>query len=495
VFSGYTRLRYVWAIRPPQKLGKGGVRDHTSVDVAVTAPTHARFSHYRRWNFPAYGRRLLRVESDGRRFDIQPHYCRRGVFIALIVGTATRSNVMRLLLLISALAQLVGTLPIGAQDRIPKRPELSADADSNDFSEYQRLGLFSIQKDPEKAAAAYYWAARLNPVAANAYYGRRTALLLRNPRMLIRYYRGDKGVVNSREALAIDSLYLYALSLDPFLAPTLDHLLFESAVTEIYNKGSVGERASAFEIAHEIDMYLSQGPPEVRAARAYRDGRYDDALRDYALAIKESHHKAPLLAERGRLFYQVGRVDSALVEMTRALEEMRKQDKTDFVYLYESKALMEERIGMIHRAIGDDSAATEAFGRALEEDLSYFPAHVQLGFLALDKKDTTTAASEMDLAVQIRPDDAGLRYQYGFTLGALNRLTQAEEQLTKSIELDPIYAAPHFVLGQVAEAQGKLPIALREYQSFLALSPLNDPRRQEASQEVAILKTATTAAK
>ncbi|MGH7651273.1 MAG: hypothetical protein ACREMS_05465 [Gemmatimonadaceae bacterium] len=400
----------------------------------------------------------------------------------------------RLVVLIGALAQLVA-LPAGAQDKHPKRPELPAGADSNDAYAYHRLGLGSIQNDPEKAAAAFYWAARLNPTSAEDYYGRRTALLLRNPRMLMRYYRGDKGVVGSSEALAIDSLYLYALSLNPFLDPSLDHVILESVVSQMSDKGSVGERESPREIAHDIDVYLSQGTPEMRAGLAYRDGLYVDALHQYALAIEQSHDKAPLLAERGRLFYQLGRADSAFGEITKALEIMRKQDKKDFVYLYESKALMEQRIAIIHHVMGDDSAAKEAFGRALEEDLSYFPAHVQLGFLALQHRDTATARSEMDLAVQIRPDDPGLRYQYGYTLGALHLLPQAEEQLKKAIELDPDYAAPHFVLGQVSEALDKLPAALQEYELFLALSSRNDPRRAEALQVVETLKAAGSGAK
>src|SRR5207237_8276038 len=110
--------------------------------------------------------------------------------------------------------------------------------------------------------------------------------------------------------------------------------------------------------------------------------------------------------------------DSALSELTQAVDELRKTDKKDLVYVYESKALVEHSIGLVQQRLGDKAAAKEAFGRALQEDLSYFPAHVQLGYIALEAKDTTTALSEMDLAVQIRADDAPLRSLYGYTLAA-----------------------------------------------------------------------------
>ena len=375
---------------------------------------------------------------------------------------------------------------VGAQERAPSRPELPADADTNDARSYFRLAETVIEKEPRKAADAYYWAIRLNPVWAEAYYGRRTALLLRDPRKLTRYVRGDRDAAASAEILAIDSLYLYALTLNPFVGPKLEHLLIWAVTGQSGGDPSLSSMSGA-SVNARLESYYNR--PEVRAAWEYRSGNYDEALRLYGIAISRSDRKAALRTQRGRLFYQIGRHDSALAELTSALEEMRKQDKEDFVFLYESKALMEQRIGMIHHVMGNDSAAREAFGRALQEDLSYFPAHVQLGYLALDAADTTTAATEMDLAVQIRPDDPGLRYQYGYTLASLKKLPEAEKQLRSAIAIDPDYAVPHFVLGQVLEARSQTDNASIEYQSFLARAPRVDPRRDEALARVQALKS------
>ena len=127
----------------------------------------------------------------------------------------------------------------------PPRPELSAGADRNDPWTYYRLAQSVLTESPEKAADAYYWAARLNPVWAEAFYGRRIALLLSDPRMLTRYWRGDKGAV--RETMGIDSLYLYALTLNPFLGPSLDHLILDAVIREYSRQyanssGSVAQR-------------------------------------------------------------------------------------------------------------------------------------------------------------------------------------------------------------------------------------------------------------
>lgn len=372
--------------------------------------------------------------------------------------------------------------------RQPERPDLPAGADRNDPWSYYRLALNELKRNPDKAADAFYWAARLNPTWAEPLYGRRIALLLKEPRQLARYMRGDKAVIRSREAQAIDSLYLQALALNPFLAPQLDHMILDAIVNQFSTDLANRTGASPNEIAYEVQKFLNAGPYEWRAVQAFREGRYDDALSLYARAISQSRNKAPIVAERGRLFYQIGQHDSALTELTRALEELRKQDKDDLVLFYESKALMEERIGMIQRVKGNRDAAREAFGRALEEDLSYYPAHLQLAYLALEKGDTAAVTNEMELAVQIKPDDAGIRFAYGYQLGSLNHLKEAEPQLRKAIQLDPDFAAPHFVLADVLQGSGRRAEALKEFETFLALAAATDPRREEASQLAAILK-------
>ncbi|HMJ18371.1 MAG TPA: tetratricopeptide repeat protein [Gemmatimonadaceae bacterium] len=390
-------------------------------------------------------------------------------------------------LILALLTGLAGVHPASAQDHgaQPKRPGLPDGADRNDPWAYYRIGLASVQKDPDKAADAFYWAARLNPVWAEPFYGRRVALLLSNPRRLMRYFRGDKGEIRSKESLAIDSLYRHALTLNPFLGPQMDHMIIESLIQEISSSASGSGRSS--ELAWEMEKAVSNGPPEWRASVAYGQGRYYEALSLYGEALAHAKMKAGILAERGRLFYQVGLHDSSLVSLTQALAEMRKADKNDLVFLYQSKALMEERIGMIEHVKGDKAAAREAFGRALQEDLSYYPAHVQLAYLALEGGDTATVMNEMDLAVQIDPDDAGVRYQYGYALGSLNKLKEAEVQLKKAIELDPDFAAPHFVLADVFQAQTRKAEALKEFRSFLSLASLRDPRRDEATELAGIL--------
>jgi hypothetical protein len=379
----------------------------------------------------------------------------------------------------------------GKEAKEPARPHVPIGVDTNESQVYYDIGLESLDRDPQKAADAFYWSSRLNPTRAEAYYARRIALMLTDDRRLERYLRGDRGVIQSAEMKRIDSLYYYALTINPFFSRSLDIRLIQrldrAYALDIERRYNV----SASEVEYYLDQARRSAPADDRAWRAYSDGRYQEALSLYATAIKSARRKAGLRIERGRLFFQINEADSALSELTLALEDLRKIDKKDLVFLYDSKALMEHSIGLAQVRLGNGAAAKEAFGRALQEDLSYFPAHMQLSYLALDAKDTTTALNEMDLAVQIRDDDVTLHFVYGFALAAAQKHAEAEAHLRKAVTLNAVYAAPHYSLAQVLEKQGKGADAVTEYKVFLGLASKNDLRRKDTEERIRVLASAT----
>lgn len=391
---------------------------------------------------------------------------------------------------IVACALIAGFSVIEAQENDPLRPALSTSADTNNWQAYYDAGTSWLASDPKKAADAFHWASRIDPTRSEPFYGRRVALLLQNPRRLLRYWRGEKSTVRSKDIQRIDSLYLHALTLNPFFYHRLDQFLLRAIIREISEDLSPGSGMSSGELRLALDRSISSAAPGFRAWVAYAEGDFDEAERLYERGIRETRNKrerAGLLSERARLYFQRDKSDQALADLTRALEEMRGFDKKDLIYVYESKALAEQSVGIVQKRIGNTAAAREAFGRSLQEDLSYFPAHVQLAMLALDARDTATALSEMDLAVQIRPDDAGLRYLYGFTLAEVGRRAEAQQHLEKAIEYDSVYAAPRHTLAKVLEAEAKPEEALPHYRAFLSLAALSDLRRNEAETRIAAL--------
>jgi tetratricopeptide (TPR) repeat protein len=71
------------------------------------------------------------------------------------------------------------------------------------------------------------------------------------------------------------------------------------------------------------------------------------------------------------------------------------------VVFYEPKAMAEYTIGYIYFVMNRRDEARAAFGRALTEDLSFYPAHVALGEIARVSRDSATALQELQLAAEL----------------------------------------------------------------------------------------------
>jgi tetratricopeptide (TPR) repeat protein len=400
--------------------------------------------------------------------------------------------VRRTLVILSLLlAALSAAAPLAAQrgSDTPRRPALPAGADSNDARAYMQLAELRLTDRPRDAADAFYWAFQLNPTLSEALYGRYSALLLSNPTRLVNYWDGDRRTLRSPEVIAMDSLYFRALTMDPFLYRRFEATVFRTYLerwVRMDADASGGMSAPESEVQRAVSEYLLRAGPYTRAREAYSRGRFPDALRLYGDAIANTRRKSWLRAERARLQAHLRDYPAALTEMTQALEEMRHEDERDIVYLYESKELLEHAVGVLNERLGNRAAAREAYGRALTEQIAFYPAHVRLASLALAEGDTTTAVAEFDLAAQTSAEPS-VMYTYGAVLAQIGRYDEAAEKFARASQLAPYYADPHFGLGMVRDAQGNGPAAVAAYQAFLDRATRGHTRRPHAEQRVAAL--------
>ena len=399
---------------------------------------------------------------------------------------------MRHILLILALAVAAAGAPIIAPPLAAQksgkpvpRPKLRDVTDTNDAQAYYDAGMQAFRDDPGYAADAFYWAARLNPGWAEPLYARRAAILAQRRTLLNALMSGNR---RSRDLRALDSLQLKAYMLNPFVYRRLDNQLFLTWLTD-------GNRQAQAQLAHEINVAISQSPTSIKAWFAYSQGNFERALKNYADAIEHEKETAYLHLERGRIFGMRNDVTSAVNEFQKAIEQLRTKDEKSLVVLYDSKAMAEFCIATLLEGAGEAQKAKEAYGRALQEDLSYYPAHMRLGLLALGQGDTATAVSELAMAAEIAPTDPFIRYMNGYVLGRAKRVPESVTELTKAIELEPTFALPHLVIATQYEALAKGPEAIAAYERFLRTASTRDAQRQFATERLADLKTLVNAPK
>ena len=358
----------------------------------------------------------------------------------------------------------------------PPRPRLPASADTNDAAAYIQWANTVIAHTPDSAAAAFYWASRLDPWRADAYYGRSVALLLTcaahpeityydAPSLPTRRLRPDRQQV-------IDSLDALSMERDPFLLRYLDPLVTGSP--------------PAFVVQRMRD-------PADRGYWAFAHGANDSAVALLGQAVRKHPERAPLHALRGIAFYRLEMFDSTVAELRTLIDTLAGRERRKLTLVYRPKAMAYYAIGLAHVQRGDTVQARLALEQAVVEDMSFYMAHVRLAGVALQRRDTAAAAEELARALQVRGDDPVLRHFEGTLLIGLGRTAEGVEELERAMKLDPDFAQPYHWMGRLYDASQDTVRAIEAYDAFLARATRDEPLRPWTTARRAALAAALAA--
>ena len=386
--------------------------------------------------------------------------------------------------LLLALAPVAARAQRPAAPYAPARPRLAATADTNSALTYYTHGVRQMERDPRAAAAAFYWAARLRPGWAAAIQGEYVSRLrlIEDRRQAVAYVFGSRRALRVPAIASIDSLGELARTIDPFSSVLFGDLMARFAY--------------GYDGGHEWRSYNDQISGIYQVAR----GQHDMALRSFGLALQLTRHKADLHVAIAQVYYQQGKMDAVRESLQRARAAYEAADTSGdrLVLFYRPKAQLEYSLGIVDLALHDTTAARQAFGRALQEDLAFYSAHVRLSALAQAAGDSASAISEMDLAVQIRPDQPALRMRYGMLLADAQRYDEALREFRKANELNPDYAEPYFVIARMYDGSDMYDEALEQYRGFAARAardhPQLEPVRARMEQIQALLAERAAAA-
>lgn len=407
------------------------------------------------------------------------------------MSRSKRNSIARIRFAVIACLIAPAALPAQSSDHV--RPKIYADADTNDAQVYYAYGLQALENKPEESVKAFYWASRIDPSSADALYALHAATLMSMSTADLGKFVDRSQKKRPPQYLAIDSMLYRAYTINPFLPRRMERQLqMRILEAEIVNENPSVDRT-------RLNEYILARSRATRnfGAMAAADGRVAAALESYAKTLtykgwtkkERAHIAGDIHAERAQLFYRLGNLDSARSEMTTAVAEWRERDVKETVVLYQSKAMYEQLLGMIYERASDGDKARESYEQAVQEDLSFYAAHRRLAELSMAKGDTANGLLEMDLAIQLQPEDPVLRFGYAKMLVTAHRDGDAAAQLTKAIAADPYYAPPHMLLARIADLEQYTDDAVREYQAYVALTTRSDPQRSVAQARLSALKS------
>lgn len=389
--------------------------------------------------------------------------------------------------LLPVLVALVALPATGSSQETERRPELPPWGDPGSAQAYFDEAAAILNQDPERATELFKWAARLDPEWAEPLEGWRAAVLL-TERLGLRSYMSRRE--RSEAGRLADSLRYQASIRNPFGFRPFEGELVQAYVRTLARGADPIGRATP-ELEYSIASLLRQDPIQ-RARLAYSEYDLDLALELYEEAIERApqYFEGAFQSEKGHVHALAGRYAEARAAYGASVAALRAIDETLLLSFYESKALQLYSMGLLSELMENPERARTDYGLALEEDLSFHPAHEGLARLALAAGDTATALFEYRMAVDLAPYEPALRMKLAGILLLTGDVPAAEEQARAAVQANPYYAAPHLVLGALADRAGKARDAIGHYERFLEMASQTDRNRGTAQNRLAALQIA-----
>lgn len=375
----------------------------------------------------------------------------------------TRALVLGSVLTLGWLSQL------GAQE-LPRRPKLPDGQDTNNAINYYKLGHAVLGSDARKAADAFYWASRVDPVWAAPVYARGAAILLGRSDMELTNYLTAKDNNGRKSFHEIDSISYLAQLKNAFVDRTIDAITINAWLLR-YSKGGFGIRD-----AGRYDKRF-----EAWAQTAL--GNYPTASKILQDQVRRYPADLELRWMQTRNYFAAGQYDSARVAMKTTLDLIRHSEANVLGWM--PHAYVEYAVGSLYAVSAQWDSARAAYERSVLDDLAFYPAHRDLGRLRLIAGDTAGAMAEFNEAAGLAPTEVGILYELGSLLMKKGKVDSASKLLKLAISEEPWYAAPYLPLGVIFESSGYKEEAIQHYKSFLARAAQGNPQIAIAQRRLA----------
>lgn len=181
-------------------------------------------------------------------------------------------------------------------------------------------------------------------------------------------------------------------------------------------------------------------------------GYYDQAIREFNLALETDPDYAEAHYNLGTLYLNQGKADEARRHLERALE--LRHDYPDAL----------NNLGLLAAKAGDSAQAIRYFQQAIDQRPDYALAYYNLGNVYRREGRFSEAKQALDRAVALAPDDPEVNYGVGMLYAQLNDTDRALKYWQHALEVRPDYPEALNNLGVLYMRHGKTSDALNLFQ-------------------------------
>lgn len=128
------------------------------------------------------------------------------------------------------------------------------------------------------------------------------------------------------------------------------------------------------------------------------------------------------------------------------------------------------QVGCAREDEDDADGAVAAYRQALESDPAYVDAHINLGRLLHERRETAAALEHYQRALALRPDDALAAFNLGVALEDAGRSDEALAAYRSAVAADPRAADAHYNLAGLYERLGDRASAIRHLRAYQKLT-------------------------
>jgi tetratricopeptide (TPR) repeat protein len=221
-------------------------------------------------------------------------------------------------------------------------------------------------------------------------------------------------------------------------------------------QGRLDDAVKEYQTAINLNPHLVQGHYNLGVVYQ-KQGRLDDAITEYQTAIKLRPYQTEIHNNLGAAYQKQGRLDDAIKEYQTAIK--LKPDYAD----------AHNNLGVVYQKQGRLDDAIEKYQTAINLKPDYADAHFNLGLVYQKQGRLDDTITEYQKAINLKPDYADAHYNLGLVYQKQGRLDDAVTEYQTAINLKPDHADAHNNLGVAYQKQGRLEDAYREFQAVVEI--------------------------